>query len=156
MKKILLVLVLSAIGIFMLNKPLVYAQPAFNQPNSFVIDSESVRGDLEDNVKIFNQTTRTGISFKVFVYDSKKKTWIEYGTGDLKGPGDSDNIRSKLSGDLDDYRYFAIQALDKRNYKYSFEKKRNDLYIYISDNNVKETKAPDPNKTMMQQYSKKN
>jgi len=154
MKKILLVLVFSAIGIFMLNKPLIYAQPTIDKPNSFVIDSESVRGDLEDNVKIYNNTTRTGISFTVYVYDSKKKKWIEYGTGNLKGPGDSDNIRSRLSGDLDDYRYFAIQALDKRNYKYSFEKKRNDLYIYIADGN--NTKASDPNKTMMQTYSKKN
>jgi hypothetical protein len=153
MKKILLVLVLSTIGIFISNKTLVYAQPTFNKPNSFVIDSNSVRGDLEDNIKIYNQTSRSGISFKLYVYDSKKKTWIEYGTGDLKGPGDSDTISSRLSGDLDDYRYYAIQALDNRNYKYNFDKKRNDLLIYISDSSVK---PPDTNKTLMQQYSKKN
>ena len=35
--------------------------------------------------------------------------------------------------DLDDYRYFAIQARDTRDYRYDFEKSHNDLYIYIYD-----------------------
>jgi len=65
------------------------------------------------------------------VYDSKDKTWKVYGTGNLKIPGDSGFISSKLSGKPDKYRYYAIQALDKNNYRYSFEKKRYDLYIYI-------------------------
>jgi hypothetical protein len=156
MKKILFVMVLSAIGIFMPNKPLVYAQPTINKPNSFVIDTNSVRGDLEDNIRIHNQTSKTGISFTVYVYNEKKKTWIEYGTGSLKGPGDTEFISSKLSGDLDDYRYFAIQALDKNSYRYTFEKKRNDLYIYIYDNNVKKASdKKDDDKTIMQKYSKK-
>jgi len=147
MKKILLIIILCAIGIFISYKPLVYAQPAqtfkpevknslpaFNKPNSFVFDSYSVRGDLEDNIRIHNQTTRSGISFTVYLYDSKNKKWKVYGTGDLKGPGDTDFISSKLSGNLKNYRYYAIQALDRRNYRYTFEKKRDDLYIYIYNN----------------------
>jgi len=144
MKKILFIIILCAIGIFISNKPLVYAQPAqtfkpevknslpaFNKPNSFVLDSYSVRGDLEDNIRLCNQSSNSGISFTVYLYNSKSKTWKVYGTGNLKGPGDTDFISSNFSGNLKNYRYYAIQALDKRNYKYTFEKKHDDLYIYI-------------------------
>jgi len=144
MKKISLIIVLCAIGIFISYKPLIYAQPAqtfksdernslpaFNKPNSFVFDSNSVRGKLEDNIRLCNLSKNADISFTVYLYDSKSKTWKVYGTGKLKGPGDTDFISSKLSGELKYYRYYAIQALDKRNYRYSFEKKRDDLYIYI-------------------------
>jgi hypothetical protein len=146
MKKILLIIVLCAIGIFIPYKPLVYAQPAqtfkpkvknnlpaFNKPNSFVFDSNTASGNLEDKIRLNNHTTRSDISFTVYLYDSKSKTWKVYGTGKLKGSGDTDFVDSKLSGELKNYRYYAIQALDKRNYKYTFEKKRNDLYIYIYD-----------------------
>jgi hypothetical protein len=147
MKKILIIIVLCAIGIFISYKPLVYAQPAqtfptttaknsfpsFNKPNSFVFDSYTVRGDMEDNIRLNNHSSRSNISFTVYLYDSKSKKWIVYGTGKLKGYDDTDFISSKLSGKLKNYRYYAIQALDKKNYKYTFEKKRNDLYIYIYD-----------------------
>jgi len=132
MKKIIsLVLVVSVIGVFISCKSIDYAQPSFDRANSYVIDSYSVRGSLEDNVRIFNRTTRTNISFTVYVHDPDDRVWKEYGTGNLKGPGDADFISSRLSGNLDDYRYFAIRALDGRNYRYSIDKSRNDLYIYI-------------------------
>jgi hypothetical protein len=102
-------------------------------PHSFVIDSFSVPGKLEDNVIIYNQTTKTGISFKVSVHHPKDNVWIQYGIGELKEPGDRDTIRSKISGDLDDYRYFAIEALDGNEYTYNFYKNRNDLNITISN-----------------------
>jgi hypothetical protein len=38
---------------------------------------------------------------------SGDNVWKEYGTGNLKVPGDADFIDSRLLGDLDDYRYFA-------------------------------------------------
>jgi hypothetical protein len=132
-KMVLLVLVLSIIGIFMSCKSLDYAQPVFDKPNSYVSDSYSVRGGLEDNIRIYNRTTKTGISFTVYLHDPKDNIWKVYGTGNLKGPGDADFVSSKLSGDLDDYRYFAIQALDGKDYRYDFDKSRDDLHIYIYD-----------------------
>jgi hypothetical protein len=131
MKKV--VLILGIVCIFMSCKSLDYAQPDFEMPSSYVIDSYSVSGDLEDNIRIYNQTTKTGISFKVYLHDPKKNEWVVYGTGVLKEKGDADYISSKLSGDLDDYRYFAIEALDGNDYSYSFYKRRNDLHITISD-----------------------
>ena len=98
-----------------------------------VIDTNSKRGDLEDNVRLYNRTTRSNISFSVYLLDPKDDKWKLYGSGDLKGPGDTEYVSSKLSGDLDKYRYFAIQAKDTRDYRYDFEKSHNDLYIYIYD-----------------------
>jgi len=132
-KTVLPVLILSIIGIFLSCKSLDYAQPAFDRSNSYVIDSYSARGSLEDKIRIYNRTGRTNISFTVYVHDPKDNVWKEYGTGNLKVPGDADFISSRLSGDLDDYRYFAIRALDGRNYRYSFDKSSNDLHIYIYD-----------------------
>jgi lipopolysaccharide export LptBFGC system permease protein LptF len=108
-------------------------QPAPEKPEFFVIDSYKARGDLEDNVRLYNKTTRTGISFTVFLLDPKDDKWKVYGTGNLKGPGDTEYISSKLSGDLKKYRYFAIQAKDTRKYRYDFEKSHDDLYIHIYD-----------------------
>jgi len=134
MKKLsVVIMMLILVCIFSSCKSLDYAQPDFEKPNSFVIDSFSERGSLEDRVRIYNKTTKTGISFTVYVHDPKDNVWKVYGTGNLKGPGDADFVSSDLSGDLDDYRYFAIQALDGNNYAYSFYKKSNDLHITITD-----------------------
>ena len=131
MKKTIMILIF--IGIFMSCKSLDYAQPAFEKAHSFVIDSFSTRGSLEDRVRIYNQTTKTGISFTVYVHDPKDNVWKVYGTGKLKGPGDADFVSSNLAGDLEDYRYFAIVALDGKDYAYTFYKKSNDLHITITD-----------------------
>jgi len=109
------------------------AQEAPKRPEFIVIDTQSVRGSLRDRVRLHNKTSRTGISFTVYLRDPKDNQWIVYGKGDLKGPGDTEFINSKLSGDLEYYRYFAIQPQDLRNYRYDFEKTHNDLYIYIYD-----------------------
>ena len=130
------ILVLGFIGIFMSCKSLDYSQPDFDKSNSFVIDSYSEKGGLEDNVRIYNQTSKTGISFTVYVHNFKNNMWKIYGTGYLKGRGDADFISSGLSGELDNYRYFAIEALDGNDYAYTFYKKSNDLHISISDKRV--------------------
>ena len=138
MKKIfVLVIVLNIIGIFMSCKAgdaqSASKEKQADKPEFFVIDSNKASGNLADNIRLYNKTSRTGISFTVFLRDPKDDKWKEYGTGNLKGPGDTDFISSKLSRTLKNYRYFAIQPKDKRNYRYDFEKKHNDLYIYIYD-----------------------
>jgi hypothetical protein len=124
---------ISIMGVFMSCKSIDYPQPSFEKPNTYVIDSASVRGGLEDNVRLYNQTTKTDISFRVYLHDPKKNIWVEYGIGNLKGFGDTDFIKSNLAGELDKYRYFAIEALDGNAYNYNFYKSRDDLYISISD-----------------------
>jgi len=109
-------------------------QQAPKKPEFFVIDTYKARGHLEDNVRLYNRTTRANISFNVYLQDPRDNNrWKLYGTGFLKGPGDTEFIKSRMSGDLEDYRFFAIQAQDTRDYRYDFEKKHNDLYIYIYD-----------------------
>jgi len=132
-KTVSVVVVLSVIGIIAACKSIDYAKPSFEKSHSFVIDSYAANGDLEDNIRLYNQTSKTGISFTVYVHDPKTMQWKVYGTGNLKEPNDADFIDSKLSGDLDDYRYFAIEALDGKDYSYNFYKKRNDLHITITD-----------------------
>jgi len=134
MKKIIfVVLVLIIIGIFISCKSLDYAKPDFEKPNSFVIDSYAVKGDLEDNIRLYNYTAKTGISFRVYLHNPDSNTWEVYGIGNLKGPGDTEFISSRLSGDLDRYRYYAIEALDGNEYSYNFYKRRSDLHITITD-----------------------
>jgi hypothetical protein len=108
-------------------------QQETKKPEFHVIDSRSKRGDLEDNVRLYNRTTRTNISFSVYLLDPGDDKWKLYGSGSLKGPGDTEYIRSNQYRDLKNYRYFAIQAKDTRDYRYDFEKSHNDLYIYIYD-----------------------
>jgi hypothetical protein len=134
MKKFVLVLsVVGIISIFVSCKSLDYAQPDFERPHSFVLDIYTVSNSIEDNIRLINQTKKGGISFKVSLHDFDKFAWIEYGVGELKDPGDTAFIRSKLSGDLDDYRYLAIEALDGNDYNYNFSERSNDLYIYITE-----------------------
>ena len=130
---ILAVSVVSVTGIFISCKSLDYAQPDFERPNTYVIDSYTASGSLEDRIRIYNQTSNTGISFRIYYHNPSTDMWMVYGTGDLKGVGDTAFINSPVSGDLGNYRYFAIEALDENDYVYSFYKRRNDLHISISD-----------------------
>ena len=130
---VLTILIVSVTGIFISCKSLDYAQPDFERPSAYVIDSYAVSGSLEDRIRIYNQTSNTGISFRVYYHNPSTDTWVVYGTGDLKGVGDTAFINSPASGNLDKYRYFAIEALDGNDYAYSFYKRSNDLHISISD-----------------------
>ena len=127
------VVVLCGLGCIISCKSLDYPQPIFDRPSSFVIDTFEVSGGLEDRIRLYNQTSYINISFTVYVHEPEKNVWLEYGTGALKGTGDTEFISSRLAGKLDNYRYFAIEALDGYDYTYNFYKKSNDLHIIISD-----------------------
>jgi hypothetical protein len=92
-----------------------------------------VSSDIEDNVRLVNQSSASNISFRVYLHDPKTFAWVVYGEASLKGPGDTAFVRSKLSGKLDKYRYFAIEALDGNDYSYNYYERRDDLYINITD-----------------------
>jgi hypothetical protein len=129
----LLVMGLAIACMFMSCKSIDYAQPDFGSSHSYVIDMYSVSKDIEDNIRLINRTTKSDISFKVSLHDPKNFIWVEYGVADLKEPGDTAFISSKLSGKLDRYRYAAIEALDGNDYGYNFYETRSDLYINITD-----------------------
>jgi hypothetical protein len=134
MKKIVLILsVVYIFGIFISCTSLDYARPDLDVPHSYVIDAKSVSKNIEDNIRLVNQTSVSNISFKVYAHDSKTFIWVVYGEASLKGNGDTAFVRSKLSGKLDKYRYFAIEALDGNDYNYNYYESRDDLYINIHD-----------------------
>ncbi len=110
-----------------------YSEPQFDKQYVYVIDSFKADGEFEDYVKLHNASTDSGISFNIYVHHPSTYEWLVYGTGILKGHGDTDTIDSGMSG-IDNYRYFAIEALNNKNYKYQFYTNRNDLHITIMDN----------------------
>ena len=111
-----------------LNKQFAPDNPDFN-----VFDMHKVSRDLRHRIRLNNKTTKTGISFTVHLLDPKDNKWKEFGTGILKGPGDTEYIISKFAWNLKNYRYGAIQPRDKKTYRYSFEENDGNLYIYIYD-----------------------
>jgi hypothetical protein len=110
-----------------------YPKPAFDKPFIYVIDAFSAGGSYEDYVKLHNDSTDSNITFNVYMHHPEKNEWIVYGTGSLKDRGDTDTIDSDID-DIDNYRYFAIESTNDKNYQYTFYKSRNDLHINIMDN----------------------
>ena len=136
MKKIFIVYILTVLCFFSCQSMIDYEQPTINIPHTYIIDSYMVQGNMEDNVRLISKSQKPDISFKVYIHDPETMTWIIYGTALLTGFDDTSFVRSGLSGDLDSYRYFAIEASDGQEYKYEFKKLRNDLYIYIFDKQI--------------------
>ena len=134
MKKTILVFVIFFVaGSFFSCKTIDYAQPGFEIPKSAVFDSYSMPGRLKDFIRLVNQSSKTGFSFRVYYHNPDSNAWEIFGVGNLKEPGDRDFVKSALSGKLDKFRYYAIEAMDGNKYNYSFVKTRSDLYINIFD-----------------------
>ena len=137
MKRVVLV-VLSLTGFFIMSCSSVnlnYSQPAFDKPNSYVIDSQSTPGKLKDRVRLINQTSEANISFMIYMHEPSMNVWVNYGTARLTGTGDTAYISSNLSGKLSNYRYFAIESLQDTVYNYNYSKRSNDLHITILNRN---------------------
>ena len=110
-----------------------YIQPTIDKPNTSVIDSFTAPGRLEDRIRLINRSSNSEMIFKIYVHDPSNNIWLNYGIGTLVRINDTSFISSGLEGKLDKYRYFAIEALDGKKYRYEIEKTRNDLYISILD-----------------------
>jgi predicted DNA-binding protein len=87
---------------------------------------------MEDYVKLYNNSSDSNIKFTVYVHHPDRNKWLVYGVGILKGYGDTDTIDAVID-DIEDYRYFAIESLNDKDYEYQIYKRRNDLYITILD-----------------------
>ena len=117
-----------------LDEALNYPEPAFDNPNAYVIDSTLAKGSMEDFVRLNNKSRDSNIDFKVYMHRPSTQQWMLYGTSSLKGPGDSDQVDTDFKrGGIEDYRYFAIEPLNGKQYKYEFFKLFKDLVINVLD-----------------------
>ena len=108
------------------------SRPEIDKPFSYVIDILDVPGGrIEDNVVLYNGSSDSNIRFNVYVYNFND--WTLYGAGFLKGARDTDTIKSGIS-DITKYRYFAIESLNGKDYKYQVKENRDDLHITVLDN----------------------
>jgi len=107
-----------------------YPQPSFDKPFVYVIDTSKIDGSFKDYVKLHNASSDSNFNFLIYIYNTRNHEWIVYGIGSLKGPGDTDTIDSGIKG-IDNYRYFAIESMNAKNYRYEFYTSRNDLHIII-------------------------
>jgi len=109
-----------------------YAEPSFERPSAYVIDSFKVKERIKDYVKLHNYSTDSDISFFIYVHHPGSHEWILYGIGTLKGLDDTDTIDSGM-GNIKKYRYFAIEPKEGKTYQYQFYARQNDLHINILD-----------------------
>ena len=106
--------------------------PVFDRPHVIVLDMWSYGSQkYEDYVKVYNSTLHEQISFNVFGYDEKNSRWVLIGSARLKKTGDSDTIDSPLNGELNHFRWFAIQSLDNLDFNAQAVINRNDVLITV-------------------------
>ena len=107
-----------------------YPEPVFGNPSAKVIDTFKEKGVIKDYVKVHNGSRDSDMNFNVYMHQPSTNDWILYGTASLKGTGDTDTITFE---GIDMYRYFAIESLNGKNYKYQIYKSSNDLHINVLD-----------------------
>ena len=107
--------------------------PSFDDPQASVIavSSAAVPGKMKDNIKLINLSDDENISFRVYIYNSKKASWNLYGKAMLKGFHDGDTIDSDFEGKIGKVQYVAVIPDGNGTYKYEAEKRHNDLRIRI-------------------------
>jgi hypothetical protein len=132
MKKIIFVLIPVACLFFNVSATLYYPVPVFEENYIFVIDTFYADGNIKDYVRLHNDCSDSNMNFKIYVHDPDIRRWELYGTSVLKGRGDRDIVKD-ANVRINRYRYFAIEPLNKKEYKYSFYKERDDLNIRVQD-----------------------
>ncbi|GBU28250.1 hypothetical protein R84B8_01808 [Treponema sp. R8-4-B8] len=117
-----------------------YPEPVFDKPFSYVIDTFKEEGNQKDRIILHSFSADKNIRFNIYYHEPKTKEWIFYGTGILKDVGDTDRISPSIKIDVNkgdnkiwlySYRYFAIESLDNKNYKYQLYKSNNNLNINV-------------------------
>jgi hypothetical protein len=137
MKNISISIIIAFIGLVFSCKTLEleYSKPTINDISAIIIDSYDAEGYIRDYIKLHNKSTTVGIDFTLYVHEFDSGNWVEFCIGHLKGKDDTDTIKSKLSGKLNNYRYFAIKSLGLKCYAYEIYKDNRDFHINIVENN---------------------
>ncbi|MDY4211276.1 MAG: hypothetical protein SOX64_07630 [Treponema sp.] len=132
MKKSLFV-VLTALA---LSAGSLFAQeiPAFDKPDSVVLDVSALKRKFKDSVRLMNLTEEENISFSVYYYEQKgkKADWQLYGSAQLKGYSDTASVDSKQEGKIRNVKYFAVVSEKGIGFKCSVAARNHDLHISVS------------------------
>ncbi|MDR1857929.1 MAG: hypothetical protein LBQ69_00505 [Treponema sp.] len=112
---------------------LEYSQPEFEKPFSYIIDSFQVRGTCNDYIILRNESSDSNIRFNVYIHDPRKNMWELVELGRLKGIGDTERLGSRHPKGLNKYRYFAVESLNEKSYRYVATKSGDDFHITVLD-----------------------
>lgn len=128
-KKLLMSLLISAFTLCAFPEK----TPVFDGPDAekaTVLDSRYAKsGRYDDFIRVINLSDDDNISFKIYVYSKKKKTWKEAGVAKVKGFSDIKTMETPMDHSLEKYTYFAIVPQNNNKYVYKPEKKTVDIYI---------------------------
>jgi hypothetical protein len=105
--------------------------PIFEDSKVYVFNVDEVKGKAKDNIRLISQMTDSNTSFRVYAYSEKLHDWVLWGTGMLKGYGDSDFIRPDSKKKIKHYKWFAVKPMNDKHYEYEVSKRHDDLYITI-------------------------
>jgi len=109
--------------------------PAFENKSSVVLDlwENRKKGKYNDYVKLTNATLHQNISFNIYGYDQKNNQWIIIGPAQFNKMGDIDTIDSPWTGNLNKFRWFAVQSLEGITFDVQATVNSNDIKIMIID-----------------------
>lgn len=105
--------------------------PVFDDPNACVIDTWSLKGVAQEQVKLVNRTSSTYLELTVYCYNPEGGKWEIYGSIMLLGYNNCNSVESPFEDKLAWFRYFAVQTKDGKRYDYYAEVRRQDLCVYI-------------------------
>lgn len=107
-----------------------YAQPEFNNENAFIIDIFALAPQPKDNF-VINGSYNVKGTFEVFLHDPKENNWRKIGEIELEKFGSTQRLKTEEKQFLK-YRYFAVAAKEKNDFKFLVESKNDDIYVNVS------------------------
>ncbi len=152
-KQIFSILVTSALLMFSSVTQLSAQElPKFDEPNSFVVDSEVKSGDrFNVAVRVVDYAINRTITAEVYGYGGKfHEEWDLIGTVNLRGWGDKPMVPFVQGAKIDyiHYRYFAIKIINPtpevKKYKFTSAQKERCLDFYVWEENANTKKDPLP------------
>jgi hypothetical protein len=109
-----------------------YPLPVADKENTVVIDLTLLEGHAEDYIKL-HSFVKSPFSVLIWFHDYKANKWQEYGTGVIKGFGDSATINNMSETKLDAMKYIAIQFMDGETYNIDAYKRKSDVHVNVRD-----------------------
>lgn len=131
-KHILVTLFIFVTGIFSFAEGnSVPAGASFHKENACIVEKSSISEKVKDNIRIINQSSDSDLKITVYMLNPKNNEWVCYGTGFVKGFGDTDFIESLTNMKISKAEKFAVYAENGKSYDYVFVERHNDLYIFV-------------------------
>lgn len=119
-----IVCALAIFGVFSL-----YAKRVAPEKEGAVV----VAGDgAEDRVVVVNKSENDA-SLKVYGYNKKTQGWDFVCKAEDVAPNKKSKVKTPFDGDLDDFKFFAIETVGDGAFNYTAKEEDDDLYIYVYD-----------------------